>query len=89
MMSFPSNGVGNEFCSLFKNLFLSTKFKKMDSPMLKPHGKENGNPLQNFCLENPMDRGTWQITVHGVTKTQTQFNESARCQFPNIEIELC
>ena len=29
-------------------------------------GKGNGNPLQYFCLENPMDRGTWQTPVHGV-----------------------
>ena len=27
-------------------------------------GKGNGNPLQYYCLENPMDRGTWQATVH-------------------------
>ena len=26
----------------------------------------NGNPLQNSCLENPMDRGAWRATVHGV-----------------------
>ena len=31
----------------------------------------NGNSLQYFCLENPMDRGAWQSTVHGVTKSQT------------------
>ena len=30
-----------------------------------------GNPLQYLCLENPMDRGAWQATVHGVTKSQT------------------
>ena len=30
--------------------------------------KEIGNPLQYSCLENPMDRGTWQATVHGVTR---------------------
>ena len=30
-----------------------------------------GNPLQYSCLENPMDRGTWWATVHGVTKSQT------------------
>ena len=30
-------------------------------------GVENGNPLQYSCLENPMDRGTWQVTVHEVT----------------------
>ena len=30
-----------------------------------------GNPLQYSCLQNPMDRGTWQVTVHGVRKSQT------------------
>ena len=28
----------------------------------------NGNPLQYFCLENPMDRGSWQATVHGIAR---------------------
>ena len=31
-------------------------------------GEGNGSPLQYFCLENPMDRGAWQATVHVVTK---------------------
>ena len=31
-------------------------------------GKENGNPLQYSCLENPMDRRVWWATIHGVTK---------------------
>ena len=31
----------------------------------------NGNPLQYSCLENPMDRGVWWATVHGVTKSRT------------------
>ena len=35
-------------------------------------GEGNGNPLQYSCMENPMDRGTWQATVHRVTKSQTQ-----------------
>ena len=30
-----------------------------------------GNPLQYSCLEHPMDRGTWQATVHGVTEADT------------------
>ena len=30
----------------------------------------NGNPLQYSCLENPVDRGTCQATVHGVLKSQ-------------------
>ena len=32
----------------------------------------HGNPLQYSCLENPMDRGAWWATVHGVTKSRTQ-----------------
>ena len=31
-------------------------------------GEGNGNPLQYSCLENPMDRGAWRATVHGITK---------------------
>ena len=34
-------------------------------------GEGNGNPLQYSCLENPMDRGAWQVIVHGVAKSQT------------------
>ena len=37
--------------------------------------EENGNPLQSFCLENSMDRGTWQATVHAVAKSCTQLSE--------------
>ena len=33
-----------------------------------PPGEENGNSLQSFCLENPMDREVWQATVHQVAK---------------------
>ena len=31
-------------------------------------GEGNGNPLQYSCLGNPIDRGAWQVTVHGVAK---------------------
>ena len=31
-------------------------------------GERNGNQFQYSCLGNPMDRGAWQATVHGVTK---------------------
>ena len=34
-------------------------------------GEGNSNPLQYSCLENPMDRGTWWATVHGVAKSRT------------------
>ena len=33
--------------------------------------KGNGNPLQCSCLGNPMDRGAWQATIHGVAKSWT------------------
>ena len=30
----------------------------------------HGNPLQHSCLENPMDRGAWRATVHGVERIE-------------------
>ena len=33
------------------------------------YGGGNGNPLQNSCLGNPMDRGAWQVIVNGVSKS--------------------
>ena len=41
----------------------------------RPPGEENGNPLQYSCLENPMDRGAWQSTVHSIAKRQTQLKQ--------------
>ena len=41
-----------------------------DSP-----GEGSGTPLQYSCLENPMDRGAWQTTVHGVANSQTRLNQ--------------
>ena len=38
-------------------------------------GEENGYPLQYSCLENSMDRGAWQATVHVVTKSQTRLKD--------------
>ena len=34
--------------------------------------RRRGNPLQYSCLENPIDRGPWQATVHGVTQSWTR-----------------
>ena len=42
-------------------------------PGISP-GEENGNPLQYSCLENPMDRGAWWATAHGVAKSQTRLS---------------
>ena len=33
-------------------------------------GEGNGNPLQDSCLENPMDRGAWQATVYGIARVE-------------------
>ena len=38
-------------------------------------GDGNGYPLQYSCLENPVDRGAWWATGHGVTKSGTQLND--------------
>ena len=38
-------------------------------------GEGNGKPLQYSCLGNPMDRGAWQVMVHGVAKSQTQLSD--------------
>ena len=38
-------------------------------------GEGNGNPLQYFSLENPMDGGAWKATVHGVTKSWTRLSD--------------
>ena len=45
-------------------------------------GGRHGNPLQYSCLENPMDRGTWQDIVHGVSKSQTLL------KWPSTQIHL-
>ena len=38
-------------------------------------GEGNDNPLQYSYLENPMDRGAWWATVHGVTKSRTRLRD--------------
>ena len=47
-----------------------------DASLVPGSGKSprvgNGNPLQYSCLKNPMDRGAWWTTVHGVAKSQTR-----------------
>ena len=61
-------------------------------------GEENGKPLQDYCLENPMDGGAWQATVHGVAEsdkterlhyivTMRQFKHSLALPFSGIEMK--
>ena len=39
-------------------------------------GEGNGYPLQYSCLENSVDRGAWQVTVHGTAKSWTSLSSS-------------
>ena len=55
--------------------------------------KRHGNPLQNSCLENPMDREAWQIVVHWVAESQTWLKrlstqECTHKHFPRAEPSL-
>ena len=43
-------------------------------------GEGNVNPLQYSCLEKPMDRGAWRLTVHGVAKIRTRLSNSTPIQ---------
>ena len=38
-------------------------------------GGGDGNPLEDSCLENPMDRGAWRATVHRVAESRTQLSD--------------
>ena len=54
--------------SLVKNLPASAGDSGSYTGSGRSPGGGNGNPLQYFCLGNPMDRGAWQATVQGVAK---------------------
>ena len=49
-------------------------------------GEGNGNPLQYYCLENPMDRGVWQAAVYGVAENRTQLSNFTSLQFVVLQI---
>ena len=41
---------------------------------VKENGKGNDNPVQYFCLENPVDGAAWKAAVHGVAKSRTRLS---------------
>ena len=53
---------------MLENLPANTRDVGSISGSGRSPGEGNGNPLQYACLGNPMDRGAWQTTVHGVAK---------------------
>ena len=73
--------------SVVKNLLINAGDMGSIPGLGRSHGEGNGNPLQYSCLGNPMDRGAWQATVHGVTNATEQLNnnnsitESLCCTF--------
>ena len=52
----------------------------------KSPGEENDNPLEYFCLGNPMNRGAWQATVHGLTTGQTSSGQERNSCCPSLPI---
>ena len=60
-MSFPHSSVGKECICNAGDLGLIPVSGRFP-------GEGNGNPLQYSCLENPMDRGAWWATIHGVVR---------------------
>ena len=62
-MGFPCSSVGKESSCNAGDLGSIPVLRK--SP-----GEGNGNPLQDSCLENSMDRGAWQVTVYGVARVR-------------------
>ena len=63
-MAFPSSSDGKASACNARDLGSIPGWRR--SP-----GEGNGNPLQYSCLENPVDRGAWWLTVHGVAKSQS------------------
>ena len=59
--------------SVVKNLPANARDVGSVPTLGRSPGERNGNPLQYSCLENPMDRGAWQTTLHRVT-SQTQLS---------------
>ena len=82
MYSFPDG-------SVVKNLPATARDVGLITGLGRFSGEGNGNPLQYSCLENPMDRGAWRATVHGVVKSRTRLateqQHSFKRQFSEFE----
>ena len=62
-----------------KNLPASAGNASLNPGLGTSPGEGNDNPLQYFCLENPVNRESWWATVHGITKeldTTLQINNN-------------
>ena len=81
-LGFPGGDSGKELACHCR------RWKDLDSiPGLgRSPGGGHGNPFQYSCLENPMDRGTWRATVHGVSKSQTRLNDWAHTHVWSLDV---
>ena len=61
--------------SVVKNLPVNAGNEGSIPELGRSPGERNGNSLQYSHLENPMDRGAWQATVCGVTKSRTRLSD--------------
>ena len=76
--SFPGGSVGKESaCSAGDAGNMGSILGSERSP-----GGGHGNTLQYSCLDNPMDKGAWQATVHGVAKSGTRLKQLSTCHNP-------
>ena len=72
--------------SVIKNLPVNAGDTGSTPGLGKSPGERNNSPLLYSCLENPMDRGAWWTTVHGVAKSRTQLSNWA-CAHTSIDLE--
>ena len=75
-MSLARRGFSS-LCQTVKNLPAMQETQVQSLGQGKSPGEGNGNPLQYSCLGNPMGRGAWRATVHGVAKSQTRLREAS------------
>ena len=61
--------------SVVKNPFAIARGLRSIPRLGRCPGEGNAYPLQYSCLENSMDIGAWQATVHGITKSQTRLSD--------------
>ena len=51
-------------------------------------GEGNGYPLHYSCLENPMDRGAWQATIHGIARVEHDLETKPPPHLPGLQLPV-
>ena len=81
-LDFPGSSAGKESACNAEDLHSVPELERS-------LGEGHGNPLQYSCLDNPMDRGAWRATVHGVTRSQTrQWLSTSRIRYREEKLRL-